>query len=372
MSEKYSKFRPNNITPDQFMRPPTEAVRLPIAVNALLQEDQINTLAAQVARRSVFKRAAPKLQTGTELELFLFSDKSKPAVDLYKSTSSNPNYTSQHKRAFEGLTSLMFQPNSQGGLRDILYDGGDHFGSIGIEIRTKPQDVNGYFDAISQVSDWFRKNAGQFGINPVVWSQHLHLSLGDPTSGVNLLEDRAKRYIIGKGIVDMYHRAIPLLRLPENIEGEHFVMSYSGSGINTKGGFSFESGPRRIEGRVNNSDYASDPYLNLLMNLIGVKRGLRYITDHRKIDADYQLTNTDVPEHASFPIGGGRTSVSGTLRHLERDKVLAEELPHDLLWNLHRIASSYSAISEGTLGVEEARWRAYDIVDFSQKTDGQI
>jgi hypothetical protein len=369
------KFLAVNIRPTQFLRPPTESLQIPYSVNARLQEDAINSAAIitakhapELSQRSLL--VAPKLQVASDIEIILFSNQSTPGEDNGKKEENNPNYTRTHLQAVSEFNQLLRTSRTHGGLKEVLYDDGEYPGRISTEIRTIPTDVMGYIKSIAQIGEWFRSKAGKYGINPAIWSQHLHLSLVDPSSGVNLLEDDLIRETVGKGIVDIYHRAIPLLNLPEGTNNtDSYAISVANDiGVLTKGGYRSSNGypgPIRIEGRLNSSEFAADPILNLLMHLIGIKRGLMHIGDHTKIDEDYPLMNSGSLQDAYFTFGQGYTTFQNALERLLTDEVLSQEIPHELLSNTHKIIQVYPQISQGELTLSAARERAYDIVQHS-------
>jgi hypothetical protein len=353
------KFRPENTLPQDFMRPPTEPLRLPVAVHALLQEEAINQEAEALTGLIVpGERPRSILRIGSELEFLLFSDESVPHEDVEKDDDVNPNYSLKHMLNVRRLALRMRKSAEEGGLKDVLHDDGD-VDRIFMEIRTSPSDASGYMQSMDRITQWFQENASGFHIRPVVWSQHLHLSLHDEITDRNLFSSLKLTNIVKKGIVDIYHRALPMLRLPENVEDE--VVSEIGgpTGVLEKGD-GWESGPIRLEGRMTNSDYAADPYVNLLFHLIGFKRGLQNRHDHQAIDRDYPLDATESLDDAYFTIGEGHTTFQEALKHMQDDPVLRDELPEELLMGLHDTAQTYWDVSSGQLSASEAREMAYD------------
>src|SRR5260221_5293926 len=142
------KFRPVNMTPQQFLRPPTEPLQHVFSKLALLQEMEVNKTATDVAMQvglsTKNRPSAPLLRIGSEFEIILFSKKSNPRED--RLSWNNPNYSDKHTSRIRDFRELLLSREAQGGLRDVLYNDASFAGRITAEIRTPPADVKGYKD----------------------------------------------------------------------------------------------------------------------------------------------------------------------------------------------------------------------------------
>lgn len=360
------KFRPENTAPAQFMRPPTEAFHAALTTASFLHEGGINETARKASRRLSSTRGeafTPTLRIGSELEVLLFSADSVPHEDRERSTAQNPNYSPKHTERITQLKGDLRANSQDGGLTDVLYDEGA-FEKLFMEIRTKPTDVAVYNESMSQIQEWMQVHTEKLGIHPVIWSQHFHLSLTDNETGHNLLLYPPALKAARKGMIDIYHRALPLLRLPENVEDAPVVeMGTTRRGVRIKGEDS-ATDPQRLEGRMNNSDYAFDPHVNLLYNLIGMKRGLEHIADTDAIDADFPLGNHLFGEQLPyFLVGRPHTEYNTAILRAIDDQVLQDQLPQKLHEGLLAAIAPYWDISTGKTEVSTARNRAYDIVE---------
>ena len=354
------RYGQGNIKPNNFMSPPTEGLWLPIDVLVLEQEKEINVQAGKIVReRKLSTRqnpCEPTLRVGSELEIILFSNKVDPYTGYKIHKSRNYNYGDEHLDSMKRFRKAMAKPEDEGGLGSTITGEGVYVGSLTTEIRTPPSTTEVYLQQINRIKRWVQENAGKYDIDPTIMSQHFHMSLVDQYSGDNLLTDDQLREVVMKGLFDIYHRGLPFLRLPELIEGE---LVYDMNGREKKGvrekGLDSPQNPLRLEGRMNNSDYAADPSLNLLFNLVGFRRGLEHYDKHQLIDQDNPLGDTDIPSVAGFRFGHGITTYQQTLDEFFLDEVIAATFPKSILDVLYKTGSMYPAISQGYLSLIEAR-----------------
>ena len=362
-AEKFYRFLPDNIAPDQFMRAPTEGFEEQFIQASYELEARINELAAcsLIERALIFRkplsalRRKPTLNIGSELEILLFSKKSTPHMDAEKLRRENPNYSSEHRKRLGEIGRDVTLSVKHGGLGDAITPAVD-LESLMLEVRTQPGTVAEYTVAISQIQAWFRAQGNKKGINPAIFSQHFHFSLTDSIDEQNLLKDDKNYKAVHVGVTDTYHRAIPLLRLPEEFTKDQlgdgswsYTIGSSGDGvIKTGEGGRNNTGPTRIECRVNSSEHADDPYLNLFVNLLGVYRGLSAKDDPDALSEGYRMFDTGYDGFPYFKLGG-RYDITFTqaMARLPEDPALKTALPGDSVDKLHKILQSYPGYFSG-------------------------
>lgn len=340
------KYKPENTTAEQFMRPPTEGLGPVLFDTALLHEEQVNKF---IRDQSPGIATPPRFQVGTELELIFFADGFVPEAhsDEDKKDSEkvklNPNYRKDHeaqvRRLVRGLTGFR-------GKRGIFYPyDRSTIWNISCELRTKPGDVTFYGDATAQIRDFIATNAGD--MHPVVHSQHFHLSLANGR-GYNVLSERnsALTDAVRKGIVDTYRRFLPLLLLPEELEREFPLPT---DGVIVKRNRNNGRNLRRVEGRLASSEYMFDPNLNILVHVLGIARGLEHIDDPEGLFEDGKYP----PNYHHLTIGGD--SYQRALKGMASDEILRQYLPGALIDGLVSRASMNVDISRGVKTVAEVR-----------------
>ncbi|MGI8419465.1 MAG: hypothetical protein ACR2LN_02365 [Candidatus Levyibacteriota bacterium] len=365
------KFLPVNIHPSQFMRPPTEPFSLSIEKESLTQEAEVNAAAAKYGHSLLPGiHPHPILEAGTELELLLFSSDSIPHLDITKDKKDNPNYSANHLKNVVKLMADLEKPSKEGGLEDLLYNDITN-NRILSEIRIRPVDVGEYTLAMERIQAWFQENAPKYRINPTIFSQHLHLSLVDHKNGINLLQSYSGLRAVGKGILDINHRALPFILLPERVDSDRVISLMSGYG-EAGVGLREDLRPVRVEARTLSSEYAWDPRINLYLHLIGLRRGLEYSSDIYKIDADYPLRE-DSNGNPYYDIGGSyNKSYEDSLGRILRDPVLTENIPKELLHGIHAAASLHPDISTGRMSVREVREKMHEAVHGFPEGEGVV
>ena len=395
MTREFVKYLPHNTRPEEFMRPPTEASqRLTIGVCREM-ETEINQRATSllptselrpVKRRLRLRRSrhhseplnspiSPGLKVGSEIELLIFSPDSVPHLDKMKPQEKNPNYTKEHMDIVADIAHSVGLPTKKGGLTEALQRDITRK-RIFMEIRTQPGSVEDYIAAMQKIKDWFQKAGKDANVHPVVFSQHLHLSVTGHAGNTNLLgaetDEMRSTY---KGIVDIYHRAFPFLMLPENFDGDPLHIGTVGEAIYIKGRKNKPDNPLRIEGRLNSSEYAIDPYLNLLVHLVGIYRGLSAASHPETLDEDYPLLHMrdgiSPHEKPFFTIGEGHPERDETLCRMLTDPVLQEHLPPDLINGLVKVFQGYPDISRGITTAADSRKAAVEIFSSVNKAPSQ-
>ena len=350
------KYQPDNITPDEFMRPPTEPVDRKLKEIALHLEGNINALAAKVAEK--YNKNKPVLKVGTELELLLFSSQFDPAIHRSESNSPdrpNPNYHDSHQDQVAALGEHM---QSQQGLAGILQkEEPVDYERLFLELRTKPVDVAGYISQMEKTRDYISAQAHKRGIHPVLHSQHIHLSLCNEPSVSNILWDIPVRSAVQRGILDTYRRAYALLNLPEEVAKPHNPAVNGNTAVKLNG-MGTPSDPLRYEGRLNTSEYMFDPFMNLVINLIGVYRGLQLALDPQllkhPITLDQRSTGPDIFYYfltTPFRV----TPYAEVLSRTVQDPMLNEFLTPDVLKNVVSRMKSYEQITSGERRVSDVR-----------------
>lgn len=371
------EYRQENIQLRDFWRPPTEAEHETISELMLNLEQQINAEAnlLAAAHHPPFPEGV-RLRIGTEVELHVFDKAFDPRhhhpEDRWKGEgvwmdgytrlpahADNPNYTPQHRDALNTLAQRMRLPLTQGGCAELLQEHEPvNHETVFLELRTRPADVNGYTEQLEGLGPWLRHTAGDLGLLPVVHSQHLHVSLTDASGVHNLLREPAVRASVAKGIVDMYRRAYALLRLPEEVRAPELgEIGYSYAGAVRRNGGYTPDNPLRLEARLASSEYLFDPYLTLYLHLLGILRGLRCVGNPHELDAESSLT-TDTSyafaERVSFPTHSCR-SYQTAAKQLQRDVVLRQMIPPDLLQRLSSRARRFGDIAAGRRSIAAVR-----------------
>lgn len=374
MSVEVKKYLPENTAPEQFMRPPTEPFREQVIPLCQELETRINDRASEIVinrgrvGRTIRKilgisdlPISPGLQLGTELEIFLFSSRSTPHQDAEKKRG-NPNYARKHLNAVEDMSKAVAGSPYAEGLGDVISSDVTLW-RISMEIRTKPGGVDNYLMAMDRIREWFQRNGASGGVHPVIYSQHIHFSLVDRARIRNLFTSSSWGRNVEVGLIDTYSRSNPLVLLPEEVERDYGRDIGLYNGVKKKGGRSLVD-PERIEARMNNSEYAFDPYLNLLVNLLGVYRALaaenrvQLVEFHKgvSVNADY-----GEPRYY-FQIGKKHRSYEREVEGLTNDSVLQQLLPANLLSRLPFVYQDYWNISSGETSVQAAREAAQGLI----------
>lgn len=348
MFSEVVKYRPENIQPDEFMRPPTEVFQPAVKDLCLGMEDRINTRLTEIVRPQVFPSL--QLRMGSELELLLFSGFSNPPEDDKKNKMTNPNYTRSHVDTVRRIVAELVEPQADGGLGEILSPDVT-LSTLFMEIRTLPGDVANYMVAMDKVQKWFQDKGKQHHVLPTVFSQHIHFSATEANGKNNFLTP-SNLDGIGNAMLDTSNRAFPLVRLPENVESKYpTAMAVDYAGILHKGSLLDHKEPYRLEARIGNSEYAFDPSLNLLVDLIGLYRGL--INDPQS-EATLQ-TGVSEPTRQLFIQGAAHMDWATKVENLVKDPELPKYIPSPLLGNLKTVLESYWKLSRGQMTVAQAR-----------------
>ena len=356
------KYLPLNTAPGEFMRPPTEPLDKRIIGVCLDLEKKINKELKGFGGR-IFH---PRLRIGSEVELNLFSDTFDPGKHTKDIVDNNPNYTKKHTRRVKRLlTNLLLRSflNNRLWAMDPVTIGKEY--RIFTELRTSTGDVNNYVKSMRWIRKYFQKRTPKRHINPVVHSEHIHMSFTSKFRGINVVKNPDSRFAIQMGIVDAYRRMFALVRLPEEIAAKYswgdYIKILHGYDVRENGEDEGKIMPRmnppRIEGRINNSEYAFDPYLNLLVQLVGVYRGLKYVSDRTKINSDYHHGNNAADYNrlnGSFGTNIYANHFDAAYAFLD-DPVVTDLLGKELVNDIFDTIVSYSRLSEGRQGVAEVR-----------------
>jgi hypothetical protein len=349
------KYRKENIQIEHLFHPPTEVFKPWFTTLSFYLEDNINQKA-----RTLTGDGTTCLQLGSEIELKIFANKFDQ--DFHDGIADNPNYTLKHRKNTDQIAEDLCCMRENGGLQEMLYESNAwevtptrrriSKDTVFMELRTIPTTVTGYRDQMEELGEWMRAEACARSVRPVVHSQHIHFSLLGKKENPFGKKSRARKFV-DKGIVDIYHRALPLVRMPEEIEflGQKYT-EYSSYNVKTK--ITGQTSPRqRIEARVNNSEYTFDPYLNLVVQLLGIERGLSYsdrIFGYRKIDKDFPLDSRNGP---GFSLGN--TSFDQRVNHLREDHVIKKYFPNEVVQALADVIQMYKDVSEGKITVAELK-----------------
>ncbi|HEX7042287.1 MAG TPA: hypothetical protein VF189_03475 [Patescibacteria group bacterium] len=356
------KYRPLNITPVEFMRPPTEPLEDRLIGACLDLERKINKELKGLGGK-IFH---PRLRIGAEVELNLFSDKFDPEKHNAIIQDDNPNYDKSHRENINRLlkrlsTRAMF--NNRLWPQDPVTWKKEY--NVFTEIRTSTGDVKNYIKSMKWLRNYLQKSTSERHISPVVHSEHIHMSFASKLRGINLMNNLEAQGAVRMGVMDAYRRMFALIRLPEEIAVKNDFGSYTrimnGTEVRQNGSTYGKLMPRfdplRIEGRKNSSEYAFDPYLNLLVHLVGVYRGLQYASDKSKINSDYNHGRN--PAYYSKHEGSFGTNIYSNYHDAAyaflKDKVVIDLVGQDLVTDIYDTIVNYTDISEGRGNLSQVR-----------------
>jgi hypothetical protein len=353
-------YNPDNTQATEFMRPATEPYQQ--SIKALtqqtaqrIQEKAAGRYVELFGEDTLDASTAPDVRVGSEVELLIFSEKSDPYEDKRKHDYDNPNYRSGHLRKVRGIAESIVMPAKKGGLEGIVHQEVDRK-RIFMETRITPSTIGEFEEKANIFQAWMQYVGIGDRLHPVVHSQHYHISMTSADGGVNLLEDPATMAAVQAGLTDTYHRALPLVRIPEHLEHGH------SRSIGLSHGVRIKDNPLRVEARVNASEYAFDPYLNLLVALTGVERGLDHIGKIDQIDEDKPMDrsthysyNGNTKYSLPYFYAGG--SYEKTLGSVLTDPVIDTVMPREILIGIHEVLQSSIDIAERRTTVAEVRER---------------
>lgn len=348
------KYQRENIQPELFMHPPTELFTEQVKSLGIGMEGKINAKLAEDNSAT----SAPRLQIATEIEFLIFDASFDPS--LYKTIppAENPNNYLLHKHNVQRFFSKMTNSESAGGLGTALC-GGTTVDKVFAEIRTVPQSVDEYFNTMEKLQTYVSETSKKDEVLPVVYSQQFHMSAQAKDGTNNVFTDGKKQIQVSNGMLDTYYRALPLVRLPENLHAENSeMMIFGGGGVLLKGRNNTGRDPKRLEGRINNNDYAFDPYVNLLINLYGFYRGLTADENQLEIDSGVTVYEGGV---LGFHVGEGFTDWKSSVDKLNEDPKILEALPKDMIRKMTPILHKYPEVSKGDMTLEDVLLFAKDL-----------
>lgn len=252
MSIEAVKYNPANIKPENLFNPPT-----------VRAQSELIYLAKQLGSAMEGKGHINKriLLIGTEFEMFFFSPDIDPREARHMPEELNPNYQPPHKAKIDELK-LFFEKLHIS--KPSAFLGADKW-RISFEARTAPQTLNDHLESLEVLGNELRRETQRLNILPVVYSQHIHMSLrpnpirifgSSPETSNSLEPDNS---IVRKAFSEVE----PLMLLPE----EWGSRGTSPSGSKTK------NGVKHPEFRLLSSEYANDPVLNLLVSLRAMYAG---------------------------------------------------------------------------------------------------
>lgn len=261
------KFNPANIGPERFLLSPTEEI----------VGEEVAYLAKNVEKSVISKgpfRGKKKLELGPEFEVVFFTPTVDPHEVAGRYPSKNPNYNkNRHGKKMENILaeSQEFVSANQG----LFWkkDPVESMGRVMLEYRLAPFGLREYLDAIKRFRDHVVKIGKQFGVLPVVFSQHLHITLFDGATNIladihdyRRRDDRTEIY--RANVHKVFQEAAPLVQLPE--EFNTGVRPYRHQT------WKHPDIPAHDEFRLLSSEYACDPGLNALICLMALRYGLNH------------------------------------------------------------------------------------------------
>lgn len=323
MSE-YLKYNPANLQPENFLHPPTETV-----------EDEIQYLARQLADILEGKPyhqgvEARTLLIGTELEVLFFSPDRDPLAARVLPREDNPNYQYDH---FSKITTLKnWAENLRYRRKKIAKC--TSIGTLGIEFRTRPLGLSGYLEATNQLRDLIQTRSKRLGVLPVVYSQHIHISLCQ--GATNFIHEIAGSYRdegdhvkYRKQIDRIFAPVLPLVLLPEEFcvtpRGVTWVKGTSSVGSNED--------PVRTEFRMLSSEWACDPSLNVTLSLRALDQAI-----HQEKLTNLSINPTDYRE---------------AVRVMRKDPELIKFFGASTLNTLANIVNRYPEVSRRKITVND-------------------
>ncbi len=307
MTKEFRSFRPENFSPEVFMHPPTEIV-----------SDELMYLNRKLEQTIKGHSPKRKMMIGSEFEILFFNPNQHPFKTLEEfgcNPTKNRNYSAQHRNKIKEMSNIGESLMKKYPEKFIRHSWESN---LMLEYRTAPQDVEGYYESVQILADTVRKHTAHLDILPVVYSQHIHITLKDSIfsrmTGINKI-DKIDYHRTAQRLTSSFNRIYPLVLLPE--EYPKMAMSYPAQ---------IKTSPfRHPEFRMLSSEWANDPVLNLNLSL----RAL----------------------YAAFidPKSVSRTSYfAGTYKQavdfLSVDQELARFFGHSTLDTLCQIVSNYPAV----------------------------
>jgi len=318
---EYIGYNPANYTPENFMRPKTAVVWSELSY----LNDQMRHLIEGTMRVD-----RGSLLVGSEFEVFLFDGNSDPneTWQKYDDGRRNPNYQKAHKNKVQKIARLASDLDSRESSRFLECT---RESALLLEMRTTPQNVEGYVDTVSYLADWLRHQARENEVMPVVHSQHIHISSN--RRGFPSLDPRRRydRYLLSQDFDEevvnaAFSRVLPLMLLPEEYDGDDSVPSASatkGSDIKTM----------HPEFRLLSSEYMNDPILNLNVSLRAMYASM--YNPAMVTDMDLFETHQEAVEY------------------MRQDQELAAFFGQGTLTTLSNIAGQYPAVSRRDITIDE-------------------
>lgn len=309
MSE-YTKYNPENYSPSSIFRPQTGVVEPEVLY---LSRSLKKSLEGGLLRRRI-------LRVGAEFEILIFDPDFDPANEDKVEKENNPNYSPKHikkvKHLLEDMQNLATKDKS-------MYLQPTKLGCLLIEARTAPQTVENHIETVDRLRDILREKCTEYNVMPVVHSQHLHCSLRANRLSDNVTYD-------DDVIRSAFSSVNPLVLLPEEWDSVETSCAKSKSATDSITG-------KRIthpEIRKLSSEYAHDPFLNLLLSL----RALYAACVHPKL-----------VEHCS---NFGKTYLEG-VELMSQNKQLSKFFGDSTLQTLCSIVAQYPEISRRETNVNE-------------------
>lgn len=317
---EYKQYNPANITPDRFFRPPTARTHgeLKYLIGQLNQALEGRFLSSK------------RLLVGAEFEVHFFNPDSDPYMCFGMSSNQNPNYSTDHSRKLLEIGELAANMHNN---RPSEFLSSDKIGRVTYEFRTAPQQVDDHLKTLEVFGDLLRNKASELRVHPVVYSQHIHLSLTNNPLLQFALFDR-------RGIIPRYSwvdaafsKVTPMAILPEewkDRENPPIMIKHDGiiSGRST-------SGLDHTEFRMLSSEYAHDPILNLLLTL----RAL-----HESCGQKKEIGKTHYPN-----------DFLQSVIQMEEDRELIEFFGGSTLSAIASILKQYPKVSERKMTIDEVR-----------------
>ena len=317
---KPKKYNPSNTLPEYFLRPPTSFLQDEFIEAAGNATADLNEHGCKIPL--IVSKRRVSLLIGTELEVYFFPRNVDP-TEPQSSFQESSCYKDKHLRKVEAVSYDSRLHSLIPGISDV-----EKISRLGIEFRTPPGDLGRYIDCIENIRNALSRRCNDDGLNPVVHSQHIHISVF--SNSKNLIDSsRAKP----KNLKNELDRTAITQLLPEEFyEINSRPARYNGS-TNI-----LNRNPVRLEIRRLSSEYACDPFMNVLTALAGTKLYLEG-------NSFREYTELETPENFSHGLDLFRNS----------EHVLTNYLGTETQRRLADVISVYPMISSRSINLDRVK-----------------
>lgn len=249
---EYIKYNPANFAPDYLFCPPTMVTHEKLIPPLKEIGEELETGKPGLERN---------LLIGTELEIMFFDPDTRPSKvkDYHVRNQYIPRDAHLKKIARLGFFSMLNRIKNS---KEFMAT--SKIGQVTFEFRTHPQSISDHLMTLSRLRDCLVRESTKLEILPIVYSQHLHVSLLE-----NGLPQTPSRF----DLQDFFSQFSPLVLLPEEWEQSQTTRPAKSRDY---GRYKRLRNLEHVEFRKLSSEYAHDPILNLLLSIYAFSSCLGY------------------------------------------------------------------------------------------------